>query len=359
MPSYATLGNPIVLTAINGGSKDQELTVALCRYGNNEAVLFSESYMVLKTRAILYVDISEVVKAFVETPSLPVLPGSVVGVHGAVDRFALLTNTGNKEIAILYGQLPAGELIRRGRTSYELIREKLVGAYTFEARDIPAPFFSVRSRSYAVNLYEGELMPLYFMSETAFELKVFDSGGVEVHRYSYSENDGPLTTFYLNLAPLVTASRKYFRVVFNGNASQPIHVTLSPNPKSRVLHTVTFLNSLGFYEKLLLTGAATRTRGFKSAGEDDGEGATRQEFLPELQLYRKYGVRRDVKETITLMAGYSTPERLPVIADMVNSERILLDGEPVICTTNEMVTSADADQTEPREVELTFTVADR
>ena len=360
LPSYAMLGNPIVLTAVSNNSEDKELTVALCRYGNSEDVLFSESYVVRKNRVPLYVDISDVLKAFVALPALPALPISVAGAHGALSRFLLLTNTtagSSKEIAILYGQFPAGELIRRELSSSALMREKLVGVYANEARDTPAPFFSLRSRAYAVNLYEGELMPLYFMSETAFELKVFDSGGAEVHRYSYSIGDGQPTVFYLHLAPLVTALRKYFKVVFNGSAAQTIHVALSPNPQSRSLRTATFLNSLGFYEKLLLTGAASRARSFEGADGDDCNAPTRQEFLPELQLYRARGVRREVKERITLQAGYATPDRLLVIADMVNSERILLDGEPVVCTSSEIVTSADADSAEPREVELTFTVA--
>jgi hypothetical protein len=352
-------GNPFVVSARNTGDADGSLTVRLSRTAQHaDSPIFSDSYIIRSGGAVHYFDVGEVVKSAVEMPPLPSTPSDVADVSSAFGN-RLFIQVGESFYSWFrpgYGQFPAGELLRRGCSASALLEEKFIAQSTNPGKAIPSPFFSVRSRAYTVSMYEAELMPLHFMSQEDVSLKVFDSAGAQVFSYSrVAASTG--AAFYLNLAPLVTPYRKYFKVVFGDNHAQAVHVTLSPNPPARTLRTVTFLNSLGFYEKLLLTGSASRTRSFVSAG-GDGEGATRQELAPALQLYRKLGVRRDVEDSITLMAGYSTADRLAVIADMVNSERILLDGEPVICTTGELVTRSDADQTEPREVALTFLLAE-
>jgi hypothetical protein len=356
IPQYAMSDNPIVLSARNTGNADGNITVSVI----GGALVFSNSYLIRADGTAHYFDVSEVVKVTTKIPSLPPAPADVVGVTGMEGLvYVVVTGEGvnvSQLIYTFYGQLPIRELLRRGCTSAALLAEKFIEAQSNPGKAIPAPFFSVRSRSYAVNLYEGELTPLCFMSAEPVSLRVFNSVGAEVHAYNGGSGGG-LRTYVLNLAPLVSASRKYFKIVFAGNAASPVHVSLSPNPQSRYLHEAVFLSSMGFYEKLLLTGAASRTRAFTGGGGEE-EAATRQELLPALQLYRKVGVRRDVTETITLSAGYADADRLAVIADMVNSERILLDGEPVICTSSELVTRADDDLTEPREVELTFLSAE-
>jgi hypothetical protein len=361
-PQYAMSGNPVVVSARNAGDADGLLTVAVSRsLDRAAAAIFTGSYTLRAGGAAHYFDVGEVVKSAMELPPLPSLPSAVVGAYGggAVTLYLYAGDSFTQRLSALYGQLPSGELLRRGCSAEALIAEKLVEQASNPGKAIPAPFFSVRSRAYTVNLYEAELTPLFFMSRENFLIRVMDADGAQVSSHSISTSDAAsgLSAFYLNLAPLVTPHRKYFRVVFGDNHARALHVTLSPNPAVRALRTVTFLNSLGFYEKLLLTGEASRTRSFAAAGGDEA-GATRQELVPPLQLYRKLGVRRDAQDSITLMAGYATADRLAVVADMVNSERILLDGEPVVCTTSELATRSDADLREPREVELTFMVAE-
>jgi hypothetical protein len=368
IPSYALSDNPVVLTLSNTGDADETVTVKVGTLIKQETI-FTESYVVAK-KGVLFVDVSEVLKSNVATPELP--DGSddtsdVSGGFGTVNgvRFIILHGESvlhTSSLQVRYGKFSDRELLRRELTSEALIKEKLIEQRSNPNKVNPAPFFSLRNHSYAVNLYEGELLPLFFMSKENCTVRVLTSSGEEVHSnaleaYGSAQFEGiPLHTFYLDLAPLVTDERKYFKVILGGNDAQAVHVTLSPNPTTRALHEVMFLSSLGFYEKLLLTGTATRTRNLEGAG-DDGEAPTRQEFVPHIQLYRKVGVRRNVKETITLSAGYTTPDRLLLVADMMNSERIYLDGEAVICTSSELVTNADTDTTEPREVELTFMLA--
>jgi hypothetical protein len=367
IPACGATGNPFVLSFGNSGSADEAILIEATSL-HTGLPLLSESYVAPKNSA-LHVDLSAALQLAVEAPELPDESddtSDVAGGYGTLPGVRLTVRQGGAALhtstpQALYGSFPCGELLRRGLTSEALVAEKVVAQQSDPGKVNPAPFFSVRSRRYAVNLYEGELMPLFFMAREDCTVRVLNSSGVEVcyrqlPAHAYGAYDGaPLQVRYLDLSPLVTEAQKYFKVILGGSAAQAVHVALSPNPVGRFLHEVVFLSSLGFYEKLLLTGSAVRTRRFEASG-DEGDAPTRQALIPELQLYRKVGVRREVQESITLTAGYATPDRLQVIADMANSERIYLDGEAAICTSSELVTHADSDSTEPREVELTFLI---
>jgi hypothetical protein len=246
---------------------------------------------------------------------------------------------------LLYGGFSEAALLGAGAESHELVTSQLLSG------DSVNPFMTMRGGaggSSVVRLYEEELQPLCFALQPGegASLLVQTSSGAE-HRYAAAA--APSFRIYaLNLTPLVSDFAKYFRVTLR---QRVVHVAVEPTPSSRRRRTVDFLNSLGAWERLLLFGIGTESMSVEEEQQEVGE---RNAFDAATHLFRRQGVRREPRRTVALTSGYANRYRLNAIADMVGSERILLDGKEAICTTSALDLYTDLDDLEPRDVELTF-----
>jgi hypothetical protein len=349
IPRYAMAGNPLVVCLSNTGNAVGEALVEVSAQG---ATLWQETYTV-GGGASVYADLREVVEPLVSPPELaPAGEGSgALGVAHTPQRILLSVTwddgVASSDVLLLYGAFPPGDLLRHGCTASQLITERLVGAQ-LPATPRPSPFFTVRNRSYLVELHEDEASPLCFLAESPTDVAVYNSLGSPVDAFRATASSFP-ALFYFNPAPLMGGGRRYFKLVFSGNEAEAVHVCITPNPRARHLRALEYLGSLGCYERLTLCGEKSVTTQFDESEEE----AQLNELLPALQVYRRRGVRRSGKRRIRLTTS-AAGGRLLAIKDMVGSERIRLDGEEVVCTSAEVETYADADRTAPREVELAF-----
>jgi uncharacterized repeat protein (TIGR02543 family) len=341
LPVWSYARNPLLLK-VDGDAVGlaDELSVRV-GVGSSASTLFEEDYRLID--GALRFDLSEVARVSVSPPAPPAAGGAALQLVGECPRLYV---NGIPATWMLYGGFSEAALLAAGAESSQLISERLLSPQSTN------PFMTVRGGaggSSAVSFYEEEVLPLCFAlkPDEGTSVLVQTTSGAS-HRYAAAA--APSFRIYaLNLKPLVSDAAKYFKVTLRQSV---VHVAVEPTPPSRRRRAVDFLNSLGAWERLLLFGSATE----RLAAKEGDEAVEVNAFDAAAHLFRRQAVRRERRRTLTIAAGYASQHRLNAIADMVGSERILLDGQEALCTSSELVTYADADRVAPREVELTFEV---
>ena len=338
---YAMTGNPIAVTMTSTG-EDAELVRLLITCGGME---FVETYRLKGTLCIDVADVLSSAAAPAELLQLDTvlrlvnpLPQAQVQLKDSYNA-AAVTET----CTLFYGGFGEDKLAAINGTSADLITARLLAA------DSQNPFMTTRSSTPSIAMREGEVQPLCFAAAGGETVTVEVTTSDNETRTYDTESSAQARLLALDLRPLINDSCKHFTVKLRNSV---VHVAITPNPTARRVRLATFLNSLGVYESLMLTGQAE----VKSSVAESDDAALNL-FNSRTLLYERQRARRGITDSITLYAGYRTPDEVAFLNDLIISPHILLDGRSAVCTTTELISYADTDSAEPREVELTFEYA--
>lgn len=318
----------------------------ICVNGN---LIFNESANIQKMRRYF---ISDIFEAF--TPQAPV---SSLDMKQAISAMAISAVTGEIRANVTGGEgggnsniVPYSFTLFPGKTSENLHNALLRQNTTLSDVKTKAggrSILTTRTSSNLISMKHSEIAPLYFIQHSSnalrFHVQNLSGNGMDINMPSIS---GIIS---INTAELVRQLGDYFEITCNG---YKYSIAIEVAPPSAYRRIATFRNSFGVFERIALTGRMTRGVTFTEA--------PMAAFDPVTQGFELRQPRRPTAHSYKLFAGYKNRYEYLFMLDLLNSEEIYLSdetdsiGERVILCTNEFIYFNDADEFEPREVELTF-----
>lgn len=219
-------------------------------------------------------------------------------------------------------------------------------------------FLTVRTFGRLISMKETELMPLYFINDTAgasFSVKDRLSGRywtvANLPKGLYSiDPDTVRRHFYDDAAVLVNDFE------FSTRNHTFARLIIEESQVSAHRCRVVFLNSLGVFEAIELTGSPTVT---PEASED--EDSSFNVYDPMVADYVQQRQREPRNSTITINTGPKRPDEIRLIMDMLNSSEVWLEFEDA--TSLKVLPSAqefsyDLRPTAPAAFSIAFTPAE-
>lgn len=178
-------------------------------------------------------------------------------------------------------------------------------------------FFSLRETEGMIVLRETELSPLLF---------IYPSGTLtivsEQHTLALSGTNGSL--YGLNIERIRRTIYDTYHVIANTftlklGTSKVIDIVITPATLSREHYYLRYLNSLGAYDMLDLTGTATR-------GQDDADDNSHGVFDKTVDGYVLERERRSTRLSLKLDSGILSEYRMILFEDMLSSSDVTLLG---------------------------------
>ena len=175
--------------------------------------------------------------------------------------------------------------------------------------------FTTRTNRDIIPMRRNELGDVYFLRPTADEFSISTNTGI-VHSLGTADIATPCA---LDLQALISSFS-------NADQVSEIYFCIAGVPRFKIVifdsfseqsYVLRFRNSMGVFEKLEITGKATRTPTF-------GDSTTFNQWDDSIKDFRQSRLRVPVSDKIIAEAGYKSTDDLYFIGDLLSSDEIYL-----------------------------------